>query len=167
MDKGTRHLNSGVYKMCKKDTECRRLYWTWLMMRRRCYSKICKYYEYYGGKGIKVSKEWDDFRVFLKDMGPRPKGYSLDRIDFDGDYSKSNCRWASDLTQGQNKSNVKNQGNYGVTFHKVSGKWQATLLKGMGAKKKKHLGLFKTIEDASSAVRKARKQQPQNSSEGI
>jgi hypothetical protein len=72
-------------------------------MLRRCYGKKTQFYKIYGGRGITVCKEWHDFRNFFKDMGKRPKNKTLDRIDPDGNYCPSNCRWATALQQARNK----------------------------------------------------------------
>lgn len=70
------------------------LYYTWNSMFIRCYYPNANKYEYYGGRGIEVSRDWFNFLVFLEDMGPRPgRDYQLDRIDSGGHYEKSNCRW--------------------------------------------------------------------------
>lgn len=83
-------------------------YYTWKNMRRRCYCKTTPEYKYYGGKGIKVCKRWSKritgFLNFLSDMGPRPKGLTIERINSDGDYTPSNCKWASWIEQVANRS---------------------------------------------------------------
>lgn len=71
-------------------------YETWLGMRRRCYNPNRSDYARYGGRGITVSQEWkNSFEEFYRDMGPRPKDHSLERIDNSKEYCKDNCVWAS------------------------------------------------------------------------
>lgn len=78
----------------------------WTQMRRRCLKKNSVQYPNYGGRGISICAQWDSFVTFFADMGPRPgPGYSLDRIDNDGNYGPENCRWATMLQQENNKRN--------------------------------------------------------------
>ena len=79
------------------------LYSIWSGMRFRCRSTKAFNYSEYGGRGIDVCPEWDSFHTFVTDMGPRPEGHSLDRIDNDKGYSPDNCRWATPSMQTRNQ----------------------------------------------------------------
>jgi hypothetical protein len=78
-------------------------------MRDRCRNPNYRNYHHYGGRGIKVCKRWDSFRHFYTDMGNRPVGMTLDRINENGPYCKRNCRWADSITQRHNQRRVKSQ----------------------------------------------------------
>ncbi len=78
-------------------------YRSWQMMMSRCYNRNFPDYDLYGGRGIVVCDSWKDFRNFYSDMGGKPEGKtSIDRVDVNGNYEPSNCRWASQIEQCNN-----------------------------------------------------------------
>ena len=79
---------------------------TWLSMKQRCLDKKCPAYKNYGGRGIKVCNRWlHSFENFYADMGDRPEGLTLERIDNGKGYYKDNCKWADWITQQNNRRN--------------------------------------------------------------
>lgn len=82
-------------------------YNTWQGMLFRCENPAHRAFSRYGGRGIIVCRRWHDFKNFLADMGERPDGRTLDRINNDGNYEPGNCRWATPAEQAANKSNVR------------------------------------------------------------
>lgn len=122
------------------------LYATYHLMLKRCNNPKSPNYKDYGGRGIKVCERWNGengFVFFTDDMGIRPIKFQLDRIDVNGDYCPENCRWVNKYTQ---MGNTRKSGVVpGVSFMVSKNKWRARI-KVNGVEK--HLGLFKTFEEA-------------------
>ena len=141
-------------------------YRSWNAMRHRCLFPSNIGYANYGGRGIKVCDEWEaSFAAFLRDMGTRPRGTTLDRLDNDGPYCKDNCRWSTPKEQRDNQraykprrqqlmSKLPTSGYRGVEEHfkapsvrkgwARNGRWAATF-------RGKRIGFFKTAENAATA----------------
>lgn len=76
---------------------------SWKMAKQRCFNPNATKYSNWGGRGVTMCDRWkNSFEAFFQDMGPRPPGTSLDRIDPFGNYEPGNCRWADSKTQGRN-----------------------------------------------------------------
>lgn len=128
---GARYRRSEKYKAWRKknrkhlaERQLQRItpeYNTWIHMKCRCMCKTNAAYDRYGGRGIKVCKRWIySFKNFLTDMGLRPKGRSLDRINNDGNYTPKNCRWATSMEQHRNRRSFSEQArrNIGIAQRK-------------------------------------------------
>jgi len=107
------------------------IYKTWQGMKERCSNPGHKDYHNYGGRGIKVCDRWlESFENFYADMGDKPQGMTLDRIEVNGNYEPNNCRWASHTEQGQNRRN-----NVRLTYNgetKTLRQWAETYDKKLG-----------------------------------
>lgn len=117
-----RRLREGVVKSCgclsKETTKSRSTthgmtdsveYKVWCGIKRRCLNKNDKRFQSYGGRGIKICDSWkNSFESFFSDMGYRPDGFSIERIDVNGDYEPKNCKWIKLSSQASNKrSNIR------------------------------------------------------------
>lgn len=91
------------------------IYSSWKSMMARCYNARAVRFNRYGGRGIYVCSEWHSFDAFRRDMAPRPKGKTLDRIDNDGPYALSNCRWATPKEQAANRHRCTVVGEKDIT----------------------------------------------------
>lgn len=127
------------------------LYALYHNMKQRCHNTNHPRYADWGGRGIKVCDKWREremgFWNFVTDMGIRPKGYYLVRIDDDGDYEPDNCRWLSPSENAYNrrKKSTNKSGVTGVYFNARQKSWHATITIN---KKRKHLGWHKNFKDA-------------------
>ena len=126
-------------------------YRIWVAMRKRCSNPKDSSYHNYGGRGITVCERWDNYENFLEDMGRRPtNGHSIDRIDVNGPYEPSNCKWSDKFEQSINKRiHPKNTSGYkGIS--KNENKWQVCI-------NGKYVGIFSELEDAVEARKEAEK----------
>lgn len=111
---------------------CSPSYYSWSSMRSRCTNENDSYYHRYGGRGIKVCERWERFENFLSDMGERPAGLTLDRVNNDGNYEPGNCRWATRAEQHSNRHDNRRLSYGGKTliiaeWSRLSGTRQQTI----------------------------------------
>lgn len=126
------------------------LYKTYVAMIQRCYNPSRNVYDSYGGRGITVSEEWrKDFATFCQDLGPRPEGTTLDRIDNDLGYSKDNCRWVNIYEQRLNRRRFSNSSHKYKGVNKTASGTYTAALRYHG--KSIYLGTFAIEEEAAEA----------------
>ena len=131
------------------------MYKNWKNRMKRCENPADKSYSSYGGRGIKICKEWHNFSNFYKDLGPQPTPeHSIDRIDNDGNYEPGNCRWATKSEQARNRRRPKigrGKSQYvGVSWHE--GKWIAQISFNGN---QRLIGRFLNEDDAAKAYKEA------------
>lgn len=127
---------------------------TWSSMIGRCRNDRQENFHNYGGRGITVCDRWKDFKAFYEDMGLRPKGMSLERVNNDLGYSPVNCTWADMRAQSANTRRVKNSstGVVGVWKRRDTGSYRAAIrVRGV----LRHIGEFSTLEAAKAARKEA------------
>lgn len=88
---------------------------SWMSMRQRCLNPNNPAFKSYGGRGISICERWELFENFYSDMGQRPPGLEIDRIEVNGNYEPGNCRWATVLEQGRNQRKTRFVTINGVT----------------------------------------------------
>lgn len=97
----------GQARSSMNDQPCSRTYSSWCSMRNRCLNPKTPSFKQYGGRGITICKRWNKFENFLEDMGERPENCTLDKIDNNKGYLKSNCRWVTRTEQSRNRDYAK------------------------------------------------------------
>jgi hypothetical protein len=126
-------------------------YGVWVAMKVRCSNPTDKNYKHYGARGIKVCPRWaEDYENFLADMGECPKGMTLDRIDNDGDYEPTNCRWTTMSNQVINKryrKRLADSSPYRGVYRRTKDNWAATITLD---KRKQHIGTYD--DDLEAAI---------------
>lgn len=96
--------NNAVHGHCRRKAPRARSYNAWCYMRTRCLNPNREDWHLYGGRGVTICPEWlESYANFLRDMGECPEGKTLDRVDPNGNYEPSNCRWATSQEQAESK----------------------------------------------------------------
>jgi len=130
-------------------------YRAWYHIIQRCGKENSQGYDDYGARGISVCDRWkESYSNFLEDMGERPSPkHSIERLNNDGNYEPSNCKWATTQEQARNRRSKKNKtGTIGVAWYTSKQKYHVQI--GVNSKKI-HIGYFETLEEAIKARKQA------------
>ncbi len=148
-------MNTIKRKYEKHGNSKHRLYTIWLHQKKRCDCPTNKAYKYYGERGIRVSPKFDSFLYWLNIIENLPNaykdGYSIDRINNNGNYEEGNLRWATHNTQSQNTRRIRRtntSGYRGVSFKKTTQRWRAQICI---KRKVLHLGYYDTKIQAAQS----------------
>jgi hypothetical protein len=106
------HANRPIIHGTRAKGKTSKTYNSWRAMRSRCLNPKTAHWVDYGGRGIKICGRWNSFILFIEDMGERPVGTSLERINNNGNYEPSNCRWATQSEQVKNQRRGKLIGKF-------------------------------------------------------
>lgn len=137
MEYGPRYRHGG-YSGGKETAE----HYVWRTMVARCTRPSAKDFARYGGRGVNVCDRWMQFDNFLADMGGRPSGMSLDRVNNDGPYCKENCRWATRSEQQTNKRSTRYYFNGYIAMTLVEAAQSLGISKELAHWRFKHWGTF-------------------------
>ena len=146
---GCHNINQIKKRSITHNLSNHRLYNTWLGMISRCTDKNNPRYKDYGGRGITVCQEWNNLENFINDMFPiYQEGLTIDRENLNGNYEKSNCRWATIVMQNRNTRVLQvnnNSGYRGVSYNKKLKKYSSSITVN---RKNIHLGYFNNALEA-------------------